>query len=685
MISQKSVKEILETAKIQDIVEEFVNLKRAGVNLKGCCPFHNEKTPSFVVSPAKNIFKCFGCGKGGSPVQFLMEHETLSFPEALRYLAKKYNIELEETETTQEHIEARQLQDSLYLVNQFALEFYQEQLFQTDIGKSVGLSYFKQRGFREETIKKFGLGFAPNTKDKLTSTAINKGYNIDLLRKLALTTKYDSDFFRNRVIFTIHNMTGKVIAFAGRILDKNAKGPKYINSPETEVYHKSKVLYGIYFAKQQIRKKDECILVEGYTDTISLHQAGIENVVASSGTSLTIGQINLIKRYTPNIKILYDGDAAGIKAALRGLDLVLEQDMNVKVVLLPDGEDPDSYLQKVGSTAFSEYIDKEAKDFILFKTNLLLEDAANDPIKKVKVTQEIINSIARIPDPLKRAVFIQKCSQLTEIEENVLVESVNKQVVLLVRKRREEYKREQRQKERTARQNNAQTNNSGNFPTNAPPPSADPSFPDAPPPEGGELPPEELGVQPNIAATGAEIQERDIIRILINLGHNIYDKEDNLSVAEYLLANIEDVLDDFENKEYEAIAKHYAEQLLQNHKPNLHYFLNHSNQSFSQIALDLSASPYEYSPNWEEMHKVLLQTQKMPELNFIKDSEDALLRFKLRKIEKMMATNLQKGKTAQDEGDFDKTMVHLKIQAKLKAMHSEISTQLGTVVLKYDK
>ena len=285
MISQKSVQEIIETAKIEDVVEEFVNLKRRGVNMLGLCPFHNEKTPSFTVSPAKNIFKCFGCGKGGNPVQFLMEHETLSFPEALRYLAKKYNIELEETVTSQETIEQRQVQDSLYLINQYARDFFQDQLFNTDLGKSVGLSYFKQRGFREETIRKWGLGITPAKKDSLTLSAVNKGYNIDLLRKVSLTSKYDSDFFRNRVMFTIHNLSGKVIAFAGRILEKNVKAPKYINSPETEIYHKSKVLYGAYFAKKYIRQNDECIIVEGYTDVISLHQAGVENVVASSGTS----------------------------------------------------------------------------------------------------------------------------------------------------------------------------------------------------------------------------------------------------------------------------------------------------------------------------------------------------------------------------------------------------------------
>lgn len=686
MIAQKSVQEVLDTAKIEDVVEEFVHLKRRGVNMLGVCPFHNEKTPSFTVSPAKNIFKCFGCGKGGGPVQFLMEHETLSFPEAIRYLAKKYNIELEETVTTQENIEERQMQDSLYLVNQYAHDFFQDQLFNTDLGKSVGLSYFKKRGFREETIKKFGLGFVSPKRDSLTLSAVNKGYNIELLRKLSLTNQYDTDFFRDRVMFSIRNISGKIIGFAGRTLQTdNKKIPKYVNSPETEIYHKSKVLYGAHFARKSMRQLDECILVEGYTDVIALHQAGIENTVASSGTSLTVGQINLIKRYTPNIKILYDGDAAGIKAALRGLDLVLEQDMNVKVVLLPDGEDPDSYLQSVGSTAFREYIDTEAKDFILFKTNLLLQDAANDPIKKVNVTQEIVNSIARIPDAIKRNVFTKQCAQITDIEESLLIESVNKQVILLARKQREHQRREERRLQRQNRISNHQNHAPG-----PKAPSGDANFPDAPPPMGeeGDFPPDEQysGLstpQQASSPTGNMVfQERDIIRILINYGSQEFDKENNITVAEYILGNIEDVMEDFDNKEYENIAKHYAEQLLANQSINFQYFINHSNDLFRQVALDLSASPYEYSPNWDKMHDIHLQTQKMPEFNFSSDSKNGLLRFKIKKIERMMAQNIKKGKAAEKEGDYEKLMTHLKIEQKLKAIQIDISKQLGTVVLR---
>ncbi|NRB62798.1 MAG: DNA primase, partial [Saprospiraceae bacterium] len=399
MISQKSIQEVLDTARVEDVVQDYVSLKRRGSNFIGLCPFHNEKTPSFSVSPSKNIYKCFGCGEGGGPVQFLMAHDHLSFPEAIRLLAKKYGIELEETQKTAEQVQQQQKQDSLYIVNQFALDYYQDQLFHTDRGKSVGLSYFKNRGFKEETIRKFGLGYAPPGKDNFIQKALAKGYDKSLLQELGLVSRYDADFFRDRVMFTIRNLSGKVIAFAGRIMQKDVKAPKYINSPETEIYHKSDVLYGAFYAKGPIRKEDECILVEGYTDVISLHQSGIENVVASSGTSLTTGQIRLIKRNTPNIKILYDGDAAGIKAALRGLDLVLEQDMNVKVVLLPEGEDPDSYLQSVGVHAFKDYVQQEAKDFILFKADMLLRDPNLDPVKRAENIQDIMGSVARIPDP----------------------------------------------------------------------------------------------------------------------------------------------------------------------------------------------------------------------------------------------------------------------------------------------
>jgi DNA primase len=428
MISQKSIEDIIQTAKIEEVIDEFVNLKRRGVNMIGLCPFHDEKTPSFTVSPSKNIYKCFGCGKAGGPITFLRDHEGYSFQEALRYLAKKYNIEIEERTYSPEEKQTIETRDSYYLVNEFAKDFYQKQLFETDEGKSIGLSYFKKRGFREATIRKFNLGYAGSVRDGLTQAATMAQYNNEHLEALGLTNKYGKDFFWSRVMFTIHNLSGKVIAFAGRTLSSDKKVPKYVNSPETEIYNKRKTLFGLYHAKQAIRKYDECLLVEGYTDVISLHQSGIENVVASSGTSLTEDQVRLIKRYTPNIKVLYDGDPAGIKAALRGLDIIIAQDMNVRLVLLPDGEDPDSYLKSAGSTIFKEYLEDKAKDFVLFKAELLTKEAEGDPIKKASMIKDIVASIALVQDPLKRSVYVQHCSQLLQIGEPVLTNEVNKSI-----------------------------------------------------------------------------------------------------------------------------------------------------------------------------------------------------------------------------------------------------------------
>jgi DNA primase len=385
LIPKDTIQTIIETARIEEVVGEFVHLRKRGVNYVGLCPFHNEKTPSFTVSPAKGIYKCFGCGKAGNSVNFIMEHEHYTYPEALKFLAKKYNIEVEEEEQTPEQIQQLNERESLYAVTEFARKFFTEQLLNTDEGKSIGLSYFKERDFTDKTIDEFQLGYSPDRWDAFTKAAKENGYEKQFLVKTGLTIDKDGkhfDRFRARVIFPIHNLTGRVIGFGGRILKKDDKKAKYVNSPESEIYNKSKVLYGIYFAKNEIIKKDNCFLVEGYTDVISLFQAGIKNVVASSGTSLTTGQIRLIKRYTPNITILYDGDAAGLKASFRGIDMILEQGMNVKVVLFPEGEDPDSYARTHRSVEVEDYITSQAKDFIRFKTSVLLEETQNDPVKK---------------------------------------------------------------------------------------------------------------------------------------------------------------------------------------------------------------------------------------------------------------------------------------------------------------
>jgi DNA primase len=432
MIPRFTIARIMEESRIEEVVGEFVTLKKRGASLIGNCPFHNEKTPSFNVSVSKGIYKCFGCGKAGNVVTFLMEQQQQTYVEALKFLAKKYNIEIVEEhvseEQKKEQDEKQSLTESILIANAFAQRFFTDYLLNNEKG-SIGLSYFKERGFSNQMIEKFQLGFSPDSGTALTDAALKAGYRLDILKKAGLTSsKEDSkyDFFRNRVMFPIHSMQGKVIAFGGRIMIKDEKAPKYVNTPESDVYVKSKILYGIYQARNDIRKQDECLLVEGYTDVISLVQSGIENVVASSGTALTTDQIRLIKRQTHNITVLYDGDAAGIKAALRGTDMILEEGMNVRVVILPDQEDPDSYVRKKGSTEFTKFIKENRKDLILFKTSLYAEEAKNDPIKKTELIKDIVQSIGRIPDPIQRSVYIQQCSERFGMQEQLLISEVNK-------------------------------------------------------------------------------------------------------------------------------------------------------------------------------------------------------------------------------------------------------------------
>ncbi|WP_308600018.1 DNA primase [uncultured Dysgonomonas sp.] len=431
MIDQATIDRIIDAAQVVDVVSQFVTLKRRGINYVGLCPFHEDRTPSFYVSPSKNICKCFACGEGGTAVHFIMKHEQLSYFDALRYLAKKYNIEIQERELTDEQKQAYNERESLFILNDFARNHFVKTLHEHIEGKSVGLSYFKERGFREDIIQKFQLGYSLEQRDSLTQEAIKNGYKEEFLVKTGLTIKSESngaliDRFRGRVIFPVHTLSGKVVAFGGRILKKAENTGKYVNSPESEIYHKGSELYGIYFAKQAITKADCCYLVEGYTDVISMHQAGIENVVASSGTALTHGQIRLIHRFTEYVTILYDGDAAGIKAALRGIDLLLEEGMKIKVVLLPDGEDPDSFARKQNAESLTKYVQEHEVDFIRFKTQLLLDDAGNDPIKRATLISDIVSSIAVIPDNIIRSVYIKDCSILLNIDERILIQEVNK-------------------------------------------------------------------------------------------------------------------------------------------------------------------------------------------------------------------------------------------------------------------
>ncbi|MDX2280266.1 MAG: DNA primase [Saprospiraceae bacterium] len=655
MIPPKQVQEILDLTRIEEVIEDFVTLRRRGVNLIGLCPFHNEKSPSFNVNPTRNIFKCFGCGKGGDAVTFLMEHEHFAYPDALRWLARKYNVEIQEIVRSPEQVAELQYTDSLYIVNDFALQHFQQQLFDTDEGKSVALSYFKQRGLREETIRNFGLGYAPDQWDLLLKTAKSKGHDPDMLRKLGLVNQEATrDFFRARVMFAIHNLSGKVAAFAGRTMSSDKNTPKYINSPETEIYVKNKILYGAFQAKKAIRQKDECILVEGYMDVISLHQAGIENVVASSGTSLTEGQLQLIKRNTNNLKILYDGDPAGIKAALRGLDLALEQDMNVRIVLLPDKEDPDSYVQKYGGEAFTEFTTRESKDFILFKTQLLLAETKGDPIKKSILVKDIVASIAKIPDPIKRSLYLRECSALMEVDENALVSEINKLIQTALKKKADKDAR------------------SPSAASDSPDVAPNPEFPTADP---ALVTPRERPVQ-----KGDEFQERDIVRLLVLYGEQMLPKE-QMTVAAYILLDIEESLDTFDFPLYGRFAREYHQMIVEGKSVDRHHFLNHENPQICELTVNILSTPWEMSPNWEERFNNPLQNQPMPDLNFDIDARQALDRFKLRKLMKMCEINLVRIRAASEAGDMDTMMHYMRVQQKLNESRNELAARVGTVVL----
>jgi len=428
LISQSTIDTVFETARVEEVIGDFINLKRAGSNFKGLSPFSNEKSPSFMVSPVKQIWKDFSSGKGGNVVAFLMEHEHFSYPEAIRYLAKRYNIEIEETEQTDEQKAVANERESMYLVSEFAQKYFHSTLLNTDEGQAIGYSYFKERGFTGETIKKFGLGYSPEEWDAFSKEALGKGYKLEFLEKTGLTIVREdgrnADRFRGRVMFPIQSMSGRVLGFGGRILGNDKKAAKYLNSPESDIYHKSKVLYGIYHAKQAIAKLDNCFLVEGYTDVIQLHQAGVENVVASSGTALTPDQIRLVNRLTKNITVLFDGDAAGLRASLRGIDLILEEGMNVKVCTFPDGEDPDSFAKKSSYDELIAYLQDNAKDFIQFKASLLMDEAKNDPVKKAGLIRDIVNSISKIPDRIQQEVYIQECARIMDISEQVLISTL---------------------------------------------------------------------------------------------------------------------------------------------------------------------------------------------------------------------------------------------------------------------
>ncbi|WP_256011147.1 DNA primase [Desertivirga xinjiangensis] len=646
MIAKETVDKILETARIEEVVGDFVNLKRRGTSLIGNCPFHNEKTPSFNVSVNKGIFKCFGCGEGGDSASFIMKHEKYSYPEALRYLAKKYNIEIEEIEQSPEQQEADNRRESLYIVSAYAAKFFSETMWETDQGKTIGLGYFKERGFRDDIIKKFELGYSPDSWDALTDKALREGFKEEFLEKTGLTIRNDKgklyDRFRGRVMFPIHNFTGRIIGFGGRTLVTDKKVPKYVNSPESDIYHKSNVLYGLFQAKKAIRDLDNCYLVEGYADVLSVQQAGIENVVASSGTSLTTEQIRLIGRFAKNVTILYDGDAAGIKASLRGLDMILEEGLNVKVVLFPDGHDPDSYVQKLGSSEFKTYIEKNQRDFILYKTNILLKDAGTDPIKKAGVIHEVVESIAKIPDSIKASVFIRECSSLLQIEERVLIAELNRLRLGKMKK-------------------------DGGKSESLPPPDAYPD--DLPPPD------EVLFAEEKYTETD-DLQEKEIIRLLLNYGHELvkWDGITDTYIAPYVISNLADVV--FDNPVCKIVLEEYNAYMEKGELPTAQDFIQHKDPQVSEMAISLISSPYSLSDNWLATRKIYVKHESE---NMRATILGGIFHLKKRKVDKILKSIREE---IQNETDEDNQLILMQRYMRVKEVEKGISAFMGSVVIK---
>jgi len=653
MIDRETVDRIIESAEITDVIQDFVNLKKRGTNYLGLCPFHNEKTPSFTVSPSRGIFKCFGCGKGGNAVNFIMEHEHLSYPEALRYLANKYNIEIREKELTAEEVEEKNVRDSLQIVTNFAAKHFLENLKNSQEGRSVGLSYLKERSIREDMIDKFQLGYSLDQWESFTQAALKKGFKQEYLEKTGLTIVKENkryDRFRGRIMFPIHSLSGNVIGFGGRTMKKDEKTAKYINSPESEIYHKSNILYGIYHAKKAITKNEKCYMVEGYTDVIALHQKGIENVVASSGTSLTENQIRLVKRFTPNITIIFDGDPAGIKASLRGIDLVLEQGMNVKVLLLPEGEDPDSFSRQQGASDLVKYIEENEEDFIHFKTRLLSEEAQNDPVKRANLINDVVRSIAMIPDGIMRTVYIKNCSSILDIDEKVLYEETNK---IRSKKARQKYRREQADRQREEKNNQNLT--------------SVPAF---------------------IEEVYSETQEKEIIRLLLQYGEeelftykeDKYSDPKTLTVAQYIIKEILNDELEFKNLVYKQIFEEYLEILNKGRHPDKSHFIYHSDEQISKLAADLLSPSYELSEFFKKKSGVYVETEDMKLKMLI---PEAIIAYKRKILEKAQKDKVKELQQAQQEGKDQEKIVELQqeYQTIAQAINS-ISKDRGWVVFR---
>lgn len=648
MIPQTTIMSILDAVRIEEVVGDFVSLKRRGANLIGVCPFHKEKTPSFIVSPAKGIFKCFGCGKAGDSVRFIMEHEHYSYPEALRFLAQKYGIIIEEKEQTPEEMVAQNERERMFNVNSFAQQYFSSTMKNNDEGLAIGMSYFRERGFRDAIIDKFQLGYCLNQRDAFIQHAIKNGYSKELLLKVGLASGNEErtyDKYQGRVIFPIHNLTGKVIGFGARILSGDKTKAKYLNSPESEIYNKSQTLYGIYFAKSEISRLDNCILVEGYADVLSMHQAGIENTVASSGTSLTTEQIRLISRYTKNVTVLYDGDSAGIHAALRGTDMILEEGMNVRIVVLPPDEDPDSFVQHNPIEVVRDYIANNAKDFISFKTQLLLKDAQNDPIKRAEVLKDIVGSIAVIPDAIYRASYIKECSRLMEMPEQSLMNELNKMLRSKIKK----------------------NNPSQEIP---------------------DIVIEDIKIEqqtpPADTVPMGFYQEQELVKLLLLYGDKEididgFDENNNpviykISVASFIIDDLknDDLLfkDDVHKIVFDIFDKALDDGIL----PNEQYFISNENPQLVELAANLLSSPYKLD-NWGK-HDIKVKTE---EDVLSKMVATTLLRFKDMIIdEKRNETTKQLLETT----NIDDQMILLHKKKKLDDLRIRINKELGIVVAK---
>jgi len=649
MIDQATVQRILDTAEITEVVGEFVTLKKRGTNLIGLCPFHNEKTPSFNVSPSKGIYKCFGCGKGGSSVNFIMEHEHLTFVESLRWLAKKYHIEFQEKEETPEDVQERNDHESQIIVSEFAQKYFAAQLWDTEYGRAVGLGYFHERGFRDEIIKKFGLGYCPDGKEPFTNSALKEGYKMEYLEKTGLTIKRDDwvrDRFSGRVMFPIHSISGRVIAFGGRTLSQEKSIAKYLNSPESDIYHKSRIVYGIYLAKRAMIQEDKCYLVEGYTDVVAMHQAGIENVVASSGTSLTVDQIRLIRRFTKNITIIYDGDQAGIKASLRGIDLVLEEGINVKVLPLPDGEDPDSFSKSMSASELTQYIKDNETDFIKFKTRILLSGIENDPLSRARLITDIVSSISVIPEEIVRTEYLKECSRLLDVREEVLYNEIRKQ----------------------------------RLKKNEGPPLRESSTTDEPGPET---------VTPKSAISTVvenpfELEEKELLRVLLKCGSlNIYDYEHEVSgewisesVATYVLSELE--IDNMVSVDplVNTILEEYRLHLDDPDFDAMRHFTHHTDPQINHYASGIVSEKHPLSTFWERSGSHIEKEEDLLEVVVPK----LVREYKLRVISTMMNQIEGKMKIADAAKDFDGAMELMASYQKMTEIKKILSKQLDRTV-----